>query len=180
MGEAFSGLRAVARVLVMNEAGELLLCRNREGNAWVPPGGTLDPGESLPEAAAREAEEEAGILVTVGPLLYLQEYRPAFRPEHVINIGFRATARQDRPADALLAARQIEPAGPPERPWGAWFITDVDGPRREVRWFTREQLAAMKDPVYPPFLRDQFWQVPFGGHNPYLGLSAPVKRPDRS
>ncbi|HWI61407.1 MAG TPA: NUDIX hydrolase [Symbiobacteriaceae bacterium] len=163
MGKGFEGLRAVARVLIQNEAGELLLCRSRDGKAWVPPGGTLDPGETLALAASREAQEEAGIAVTLGPLVYLQEFRPKHRPEHVIETGFLARALTDRPDDA----RRATPAGGADRPWAAWFLQDLDGPVREVRWFSRAALGALTDPVYPPFLRDRFWE---GGGDPYLGL----------
>lgn len=164
MGESFGGLRAVARVLIQNSAGEVLLCRSRNGKAWVPPGGTLDPGETLAVAAAREAEEEAGVHVTVGRMLYLQEFRPAGRAEHVIEVAFLAAPQDERPT---AAEGRVEPAGPAVRPWAAWFIQDVDGPRREVRWFSREQLAAAPEPVYPAFLRDRFWE---GTTDPYLGL----------
>ncbi|HWI50936.1 MAG TPA: NUDIX hydrolase [Symbiobacteriaceae bacterium] len=163
MGETFQGLRAVARVLIQNEAGELLLCRSRDGKAWVPPGGTLDPGETLAIAAAREAREEAGLEVDLGPVVYLQEFRPQHRPEHVIEVAFLARARQDQPAGAT-------PAGGVDRPWAAWTLQDVDGPVREVRWFSRAALAALTDPVYPGYLRERFWQEERGTADPYLGL----------
>ena len=39
---------------------EFLLVRTRSGNRWTFPKGGCDPGETLAEAAAREALEEAG------------------------------------------------------------------------------------------------------------------------
>lgn len=166
MGESFRGLRAVARALICNSAGELLLCRSRRGDAWVPPGGTLEPGETLAVAAAREAVEEAGVAAAVGAMIYLQEFQPAGKSEHVMEAGFLAAAVAEQPDPARGAA----PAGPAGRPWAAWFIQDVDGPRREVRWFTREQVAALAEPVYPVFLRDGFWEAATRPGNPYLGL----------
>lgn len=165
MHEAWRGLRAVARVLIRNQAGELLLCRSRSGKAWVPPGGTLDPGETLPQAAAREAAEEAGLSVSVGPMVYLQEFRPAGRAEHVIEVAFQAAALTDRP----VLQDRVEPAGPADRPWRAWLVQDVDGPRREVRWFTREELAALQEPVYPAFLTGPYWDRGTT-EDPYIGL----------
>lgn len=156
-------VRAVARVLITNPAGELLLCRSRNGKAWVPPGGTLDCGETLREAAVREAMEEAGLPVAAGPLVYLQEFQPAGRNETVIETAFRATALAERPADGTAG---LQAAGEPERPWRGWFLQDIDGPRREVRWFTRAEVAALAEPVYPAFLREAFWE---GGADPYLG-----------
>lgn len=167
MNDRMQGLRAVARVVIQNEAGEVLLCRSRNGKAWVPPGGTLDQGEDLVTASAREALEEAGLEVTVGRMLYMQEFRPAGREEHVIEVAFLAAPRSERPAAGLMGSRSVVPAGDGERPWRAWFIQDVDGPRRECRWFSREALDALAEPVYPEFLKQEFW-VREGAE--YLGL----------
>jgi len=158
-------LRAVARALIMNEAGELLLCRSRNGKAWVPPGGTVERGETLQSAALREAAEEAGLPVSPGPLAYVQEFRPADRDEHVVEVAFYAVTLADRPPDDAPA----QAAGPADRPWAAWYMQDMDGPRREVRWFTRAQVASLIDPVYPAYLRERFW-TDARAHDPYLGL----------
>jgi ADP-ribose pyrophosphatase YjhB (NUDIX family) len=166
LDRTFQSIRAVARVLIINNAGELLLCRSRDGRAWVPPGGTLDPGETLAVAALREADEEAGLAVELGPMVYLQEFAPAHRPERVLEVAFRALAPIDRPSPE----RRAGPLGGPERPWAAWTIQDLDGPVREVRWFSPQALADLPDPVYPPYLRDRFWQEDRSAANPYLGL----------
>jgi 8-oxo-dGTP diphosphatase len=58
--------KAVAKVLVVNDAGEILALRrsmtdeNRPGG-WDFPGGGCDPGEGFTAAVRREALEEAGI-----------------------------------------------------------------------------------------------------------------------
>lgn len=162
-----SGLRAVARVLMVNPAGEVLLCRSRNGKAWVPPGGTLDPGENLPTAAAREAAEEVGMAVEIGPMLYLQEYRPAGRQEHVIEVAFRAVPTTEHPEEPALGGRIVRPQGPADRPWQSWQIQDTDGPVRICRWFTQAEVAALPDPVYPEYLRRAFWEAQGAA---YLGM----------
>jgi 8-oxo-dGTP pyrophosphatase MutT (NUDIX family) len=48
-------------VVVADEAGRILLiCRTDNGN-WALPGGAIDLGESLTQAAIRETREETGI-----------------------------------------------------------------------------------------------------------------------
>lgn len=48
-------------VLVFNEQGHLLLQKRTDSLDWGTLGGSLEPGESLEETAARELYEEAGL-----------------------------------------------------------------------------------------------------------------------
>jgi 8-oxo-dGTP pyrophosphatase MutT (NUDIX family) len=48
-------------VAVTNDAGELLLIRRSDNDNWALPGGGVDLGESLMQAAVRETQEETGI-----------------------------------------------------------------------------------------------------------------------
>lgn len=53
-----------AAVIVRNEQGDILLIKGpRRG--WEMPGGKLEPGESLQNAAIREVKEESGIDVEI-------------------------------------------------------------------------------------------------------------------
>ncbi|MEO3743210.1 NUDIX domain-containing protein [Plantactinospora sp. B5E13] len=69
--------RRSARVLVLDRAGHVLLLRCRFGDGdpgpdaahcWLTPGGGVDEGETLAEAAARELHEEVGLRVEPGAL----------------------------------------------------------------------------------------------------------------
>ena len=41
-------------VVVVNDAGEILLVRRSDNENWVVPGGAIDLGESMTDAAIRE------------------------------------------------------------------------------------------------------------------------------
>jgi ADP-ribose pyrophosphatase YjhB (NUDIX family) len=50
-----------ANAAVTNDAGEILLIRRSDNDNWALPGGAVDLGESLTQAAVRETREESGI-----------------------------------------------------------------------------------------------------------------------
>ena len=47
-------------ILILNKAGEILLVRHND-DTWGVPGGFMELGESVEEAAVREVQEELGI-----------------------------------------------------------------------------------------------------------------------
>ena len=70
--------------------GEILLANHekQDDSYWVLPGGHLEPGETLPEALARELKEELSIATTVGALALVHEYIAPDR--QTLNLAFRA------------------------------------------------------------------------------------------
>lgn len=62
--------------VVRGPLGFLVLKRSIEPaqGRWTFPGGYVDRGETLEEAAVREAEEETGVRVQLGSLLRLESY----------------------------------------------------------------------------------------------------------
>ncbi len=70
-----------AAVLPRDHLGRLLLVRLIETGQWATIGGAVEPDESPAEAAVREAEEEAGVILRLGSILAVlggPEYRVTY------------------------------------------------------------------------------------------------------
>lgn len=61
MRETVYSQSAVLPYRVRDGRLEVALITNRSGSRWIIPKGLVEPGESPPESALREAEEEAGL-----------------------------------------------------------------------------------------------------------------------
>jgi 8-oxo-dGTP pyrophosphatase MutT (NUDIX family) len=68
-------------VLPRDEIGRILLVQIADTGQWATIGGAIEPDESPEEAAVREAEEEAGVVLVLGELLGVvggPEYRMVY------------------------------------------------------------------------------------------------------
>ena len=81
---------ASVNVVVTNPAGEVLLIRRSDNDNWALPGGAIDLGESLVQAAVRETREETGIDCEVTGLVGIYT-----DPRHVILYTSNGEARQE-------------------------------------------------------------------------------------
>ncbi|MCI3923135.1 NUDIX domain-containing protein [Paenibacillus sp. TRM 82003] len=52
-----------ASVILLNAEGQVLLFHRTDNDSWSFPGGAIEPGEKVEEAARREAFEETGLRV---------------------------------------------------------------------------------------------------------------------
>jgi ADP-ribose pyrophosphatase YjhB (NUDIX family) len=114
-GPAANSLVPSVNVVVVNNAGEILLIRRTDNGNWAVPGGAVDLGESVAQAAVRETLEESGIECDITGLVGIYS-----DPRHVILYTSNGEARQE--FSIVLTAR---PLGGQPRP---------SSESSEVRW----------------------------------------------
>jgi 8-oxo-dGTP diphosphatase len=104
----------VAAVCFRDEAGRVLTVRKRGTEAFMLPGGKLEPGESALCCAIREVEEELGVLLTEDDLALLVAWRGPAANEADTDIDSTVYATELRvqpvPAAEIAEARWIDPA----------------------------------------------------------------------
>jgi len=101
------GVRPAVSAVIFDRRGRLLLQQRSDGGQWGLPGGSVEIGESVLDAVAREVHEETGLIVKVrrligvysAPALQLVRY-PDGNVWHYVSISFgvRCAAGRCRPA----------------------------------------------------------------------------------
>lgn len=112
-------------VVVENDKGEILMIRRTDNDNWALPGGAIDLGESISQAAVRETREETGVDVEITGLVGVYS-----DPKHVIHYTSNNEVRQE--FSIALTARPI--GGHP---------TPSDE-SRDVRWVYSREIAFLK------------------------------------
>jgi 8-oxo-dGTP pyrophosphatase MutT (NUDIX family) len=143
--------RRSARILLLDGVGRLLLLRfmrtaNRPdlGYDWITPGGGVNPGEPLNQAAARELHEEVGLQVPAlelgDPVAYTSGYRELSWAKGI----FRDDFFYHRVAAHDVDTSRME--------------TFEVGRHGGHHWWSLDELATTTEPVYPhgviPLLQD--------------------------
>jgi 8-oxo-dGTP pyrophosphatase MutT (NUDIX family) len=121
---AANSLVPSANVVVVNDAGELLLIYRTDNDNWALPGGAMDLGESLVDTAVRETREETGIDCEVTGLVGIYT-----DPRHVILYTSNGEARQE--FSVVYTARPIGGTPTPS------------SESREVEWVPRDAVDGL-------------------------------------
>jgi len=126
-----------AAVLPRDDAGRVLLVRISDTGQWAAIGGAIEPDESPERAALREAEEEAGVTLELGPILGVlggPEFRityPNGDQTSYVSTVFDATVVRGTPTPDDDETVAVE-----------WWDSDAL-PYDEMSAFTRSLLAAV-------------------------------------
>jgi len=97
---------------ILERAGLVLIGRRQPAQShplkWEFPGGKVEPGESPPQALARELEEELGILDAAGE--EIARYQYAYPGKAAITlIFFRVSSFQGEPRNVIFHEMRWEP-----------------------------------------------------------------------
>lgn len=109
-------------VVVANDAGDVLMIRRSDNGNWALPGGAIDLGESMVQAAVRETREETGIECDITGLVGIYT-----DPGHLILYTSNGEVRQEFSILLTGAVTGGQPTPSSES--------------TEVRWVPREDLA---------------------------------------
>lgn len=122
---AANSLVPSVNVIVVNDDSEILLIRRTDNDNWAVPGGAIDLGESVAQAAIRETKEETGIDCQLTGIVGIYS-----DPKHVIHYTSNDEVRQE--FSILLMGRPVE--GEP---------TPSDE-SREVHWIAPNDIESLR------------------------------------
>jgi 8-oxo-dGTP pyrophosphatase MutT (NUDIX family) len=109
-------------VVVISDSDEVLLIRRSDNGTWALPGGAIDIGESLPQAAVRETREETGIDCRITGLTGIYT-----DPGHIILYTSNGETRQEFSVVLTARANGGQPTPSSETTEVRWVaLDDID------------------------------------------------------
>ena len=138
--------RRAARVVLLAPDGRVLLQhgfdpgRPEDGTWWLTPGGGLNDGESIEDAAVREVQEETGFRLApeeLGPVVATRV------------CSFPFEGRRYRQSESFFAAH-VKPFTPQHHGWDEVEQRAL----LDHRWWSLAELRATDEAVYPGELAD--------------------------
>jgi 8-oxo-dGTP pyrophosphatase MutT (NUDIX family) len=138
--------RRSSRVLILDSRDRILLIRSTlsaagatAAYAWFTPGGGVNAGEDLAEAAARELHEEVGLTVSTADLRHV-----AYTSGHA-DLGYASGLFRDDFFFCRIDRHQVDTAR----------RTSLESKLHHGhRWWTLEELATSTETIYPFGLLD--------------------------
>lgn len=136
-----------ATAFIVDSQNRTLLLWHKRLGRWMPPGGHVSDDETPEETAKRECKEETGLDVEIfGDVqhdLFAEnpsEGKMLRKPIAMLLENIPASEVRDEPAhqhmDFLFIARPVDERQLPT-------LAEEEG--RELRWFTREEIASLDD-----------------------------------
>ncbi|GIH04532.1 hypothetical protein Rhe02_25990 [Rhizocola hellebori] len=148
--------RRSARIIVVDEEFRVLLFRfyfdpkkRHEGHVWITPGGGVDKGEPLVDAAVRELREETGFAVVPQQLRYVGH------AEGYANFSWAKGIFRDDYFFWQTPSRELD-----ESMQEDWERSQITG----HRWWSREELETTQERVIPPGLAQVLGELGDGTH----------------
>lgn len=139
------------RVVVLDKDNRILMVKqhHEDKDIWMVPGGAIEEGESSMAAAIREMNEETGMEVEIGRMIWHTE-EVSDRGQRFVNFFL-----------GRLKGGHLHLGADPE-------FDEEHQVLREVKFMSRAELQEVEH-LYPEYLRDEFWRFL---NEDYLGYDA--------
>lgn len=114
-------------IINFNKEGKILLLHHRDTNAWVAPGGSIEPGETPANAAVREMYEETGLFVDLVEIIGVYG-----GPEFVVNYS-----NGDKTSYVMTVFKSRKISG---------NLEAIDNEAKELAYFTLKDAMSLNIP----------------------------------